>query len=104
MATIIVNCKTIGAARSRFIENFYDGVCAAAPSGTDYLVPGLCPGTRCMAGSACRLQRHRGIRSESRQSLEGSAFPGGARERDARWTRMHSATRPLLPPPWGPLI
>src|SRR5262245_15394370 len=35
-----------------------------------------------MAGSACRQRFHRMIRAVSRQSLDGSAFPGGAWERE----------------------
>jgi hypothetical protein len=50
------------------------------------LVPRLCLGTRCVAGSACRQHFHRPVRRYSRQSLDGSAFPGRARERENRAT------------------
>src|SRR5262249_38543811 len=48
-----------------------------------HLVPRLRLGTQCQAGSACREGNLALSLRKSRQSLDGSAFPGGAWERES---------------------
>src|SRR5262249_9774028 len=48
-----------------------------------HLVPRLRLGTQCPAGSACPAGNLAGGLRKSRQSLDGSTFPGGAWERES---------------------
>src|SRR5205085_6089264 len=63
------------------------------------LVPRLCLGTHCPAGSACRVANSQSSSSVSaRRSLPGNAFPGGAWERgQTRATRDLDSRSQALP-------
>ena len=54
-----------------------------APDSLTLLVPGLCPGTRCLRGSASRAAGHPARSAGARRSLAGSACRGRAPARGA---------------------